>query len=332
MRFRPIGRSGLQASVIAFGGGPIGGGPWGEVSDSQALEAIDVFLSGGVNLIDTAPVYGFGRSEELIGRSLAGRRNNVLIATKCGLVWHDTKGTPFAKKFSGRSVYRHLSKESVRYELEQSLRRLRTEYVDLYQTHWQDSTTPIEETMQALLQLKQEGKIRAIGVSNCSVEELYRYRSIGPIDSAQEKFNMLNRRLSRDVLPACVEHNLAVLAYMPLAEGLLTGKVGPEREFPPEDLRYHRAEFAPQIRARVHAMLQSMHPMAERYGVTLSQLVLAWTLAQTGVTHTLVGVRTKAQARENAKAGGVMLDAEDLEILAGLLRNHGFDGNGVGSG
>jgi methylglyoxal reductase len=316
MKFRALGQSGIQASVVAFGGGPIGGGPWGEVDETQALSALD-----------TAPVYGFGRSAELIGKAIAGRRDKILIASKCGLVWHVDKGVPFPRQFCGQTVYRYLGPESTRQEIEHSLRRLRTDYIDLYQTHWQDSTTPIEATMETLLDLKREGKIRAIGVSNCSVEQLRCYQSIGPVDSAQGKFNMLNRAIERDLSPFCAQRRIAVLAYMPLAEGLLTGKVGTSRQFPVEDLRHDRPEFAPAMRIRVQQMLDEMLPIANSYNISLSQLVIAWTVSQRQITYALVGARSIEQARENAKAGAVVIHASDLQRVEEILIKHGFAGH-----
>jgi methylglyoxal reductase len=327
MRYRSLGQSGIQASVVAFGGGPIGGGPWGEVDESQAVAAIHAFMDEGVNLIDTAPVYGFGTSEERVGKALAGRRDKVLVASKCGLVWHSNRGVPFHKQFCGKTVYRYLGPESIRYEIEQSLRRLGTDYIDLYQTHWQDSTTPISATMETLLDLKREGKIRAIGVSNCTVDQLKQYRGVGAIDSAQEKYNMLDRKAEADLVPFCVQNTIAVLAYTPLAEGLLTGKVGIARAFPAGDLRQNRPQFAPGMRFRVQQMLEEMRPVAQSYNITLSQLAVAWTVSQTGISHALVGVRNLRQARENVRAGTVVLRPVDLRMLDKILTTHGIASN-----
>jgi aryl-alcohol dehydrogenase-like predicted oxidoreductase len=224
-------------------------------------------------------------------------------------------------------VYRYLGPESIRYEIEQSLRRLATDYIDLYQTHWQDSTTPISATMGILLDLKREGKIRAIGVSNCTVDQLRQYQSMGSIDSAQEKYNMLDRKIESDLAPFCRRETVAVLAYTPLAEGLLTGKVGTAREFPVGDLRHDRPQFAPEMRFRVQQMLEEMRPVAESYNITLSQLAIAWTVCQAGISHALVGARNVAQACENAKAGSLVLRAADLEMLEAILTKHNVTAN-----
>ena len=327
MQYRALGQSGIQASVVAFGGGPIGGGPWGDIAESDAIAAVHAFIDEGVNFIDTAPVYGFGASEELVGKAIAGRRDKVFVATKCGLVWHLSKGQPFHKTFSGRTVYRYLGHESIRYEVEQSLKRLRTDYIDLYQTHWQDSSTPIVETMATLLALKKEGKIRAIGVSNCTVEQIGLYRSLGPVDSTQEKYNMLDRKLDSELAPFCARNNIAVLAYMPLAAGLLTGKVGTNREFPVTDLRHSNPQFVPETRMRVQQMLEEMRPLAEQRRLLFSQLAIAWALAQKGITHALVGVKNVRQAQENAKAGAAIFSDADLRLMQNILEKHGMTAN-----
>src|SRR5882724_5273624 len=192
MLYRPLGQSGIQASVIGLGTWAIGGWMWGGTDEAKAIRAIQVSLDAGITLIDTAPAYGLGLSETIVGKAVAGRRDKVVIATKCGLVWHVKRGDPFLDE-KGKAIHRYLGSESIRYEVEQSLKRLNTDYIDLYQTHWQDVTTPIEETMKTLLDLKKQGKIRAIGVSNCAVEQLEAYRKIGPLDSAQEKYSMLDR-------------------------------------------------------------------------------------------------------------------------------------------
>ena len=200
MRHRPLGQSGIEASVVAFGAWAVGGGFWGAADDEASVDAIHKALDAGINFIDTAPVYGLGHSEEIVGRAIKGRRDQVVVATKCGLVWHVQKGT-FMFDETGTPIHRYLGPESIRYEVEQSLRRLQTDYIDLYQTHWQDATTPIEETMATLLQLKQEGKIRAIGVSNATTQQMDEYRAKGQLDSDQEKYSMLDRGLECRATP-----------------------------------------------------------------------------------------------------------------------------------
>ncbi len=314
MEYRPLGASGIEASVVGLGAWAIGGWLWGGADEHKSVEAIQAGIDAGINFIDTAPAYGMGLSESVVGKAVAGRRSQVVIATKCGIVWHTDKGTPFVSQ-NGKMLHRYLGPESIRYELEQSLKHLDTDYIDLYQTHWQDETTPIEETMGTLLDLKREGKIRAIGVSNATVEQIEAYRRVGPVDSGQEKYSMLDRKLENEYLPYALKNNIAVLAYSPLALGLLTGKVGPDREFPADDLRHNNPRFSVESRKRVLAMLDKMRPIADKQGLTLAQLVIAWTLSQPGLTHALVGARNPQQAEENAAAGNGTLSRDELETL-----------------
>jgi aryl-alcohol dehydrogenase-like predicted oxidoreductase len=292
---------------------------WGGTNVQRSVRSIQASLDAGVNFIDTAPAYGLGLSERVVGEAIRGRRDKVILATKCGLVWHTTKGRFFADQ-NGSSIHRYLGAESIRYEVEQSLRRLETDYVDLYLTHWQDPTTAIRETMSTLLDLKKEGKIRAIGVSNCTVDQLRQYRSVGPVDAAQENYSMLHRELEREYLPYCTRNNIAVLAYSPLGNGLLTGKVGPDRIFPEDDLRRHNPMFSRESRVRVREMLDRMEPVAREYSLTEGQLAIAWTLAQPGITHVLVGARDAVQSAENAAAGGVLLAAADAQRVTEMVQ------------
>src|SRR5574337_64540 len=286
MKYRQLGGSGIEASVVGLGAWAIGGWMWGGTDERKSVEAIQSSIDAGINFIDTAPAYGMGLSEIVVGRAITSRREQVVVATKCGIVWHTDKGIPFVSQ-NGRTMRRYLGPESIRYEVEQSLNRLNTDHIDLYQTHWQDQTTPIEETMTTLLDLKREGKIRAIGVSNATVDQIEAYRRVGPVDSGQEKYSMLDRGLEAEYLPYALKNNIAVLAYSPLAFGLLTGKVGPERQFPADDIRHENPRFSEESRKQVLAMLDKMHPIAEKHGLTLAQLVIAWTIAQPGLTHTL---------------------------------------------
>jgi len=331
MRYRPLGQSGLQASTIAVGAWAIGGWMWGGQDEAESIRAIHAALDAGINLIDTAPVYGFGASERIIGRAIAGRREQVLIATKCGLRWDTDKGEPHFRSTeqaidpSGQIVVRrYCAAASIVEEVERSLQRLGTDYIDLLQTHWQDPSTPIEETAAAMLKLKEQGKIRAIGASNATPQQLEIYRQVSGIDTDQEKYSMLFRGAELSQLPYCREHGVAFLAYSPLANGLLTGKIGPERAFPPGDLRATRPLFSQENRRAIAAMLGSFHSVAESHRISLTQLVLAWTLGRPGVTHALVGVRNPKQAQENAAAADVNLSAEDLARIDAAVENVHF--------
>lgn len=298
---------------------------WGGTDTQQSVHSIQASLDAGVNFIDTAPAYGLGLSESIVGEAVRGRRDQVILATKCGLVWHTGKGTFFVEQ-NGTRIHRYLGPESIRFEVEQSLRRLETDYIDLYQTHWQDATTPIEETMDALLDLKKQGKIRAIGVSNCTVEQLRQYRAAGTVDAAQEQYSLLRRELEREYLPYCAENHIAVLAYSPLANGLLTGKVDPDRVFPEDDLRRHNPMFSRELRVHVREMLDGLQPVARKYSFTAGQLAIAWTLAQPGLTHALVGARDRRQAVENAWAGSVLLAAADIRQITEAAQTNALVG------
>ncbi|MCE5199363.1 MAG: aldo/keto reductase [Armatimonadota bacterium] len=321
MQYRSLGSSGIKASVVAVGAWAIGGWPWGGTNEQDAIDAIRTGLDTGCNFIDTAPAYGLGLSEEIVGRAIAGRRRDVVIATKCGLVWHTNKGQ-LAFEESGRSVYRYLGPESIRYEVDQSLKRLGTDYIDLYQTHWQDPTKPIEDTMGTLMDLKSQGKIKAIGVSNASVAQIEEYQDYGPVDTDQELYSMLDRQIEQSNISYCKEKDISVLAYSPLAMGLLTGKIGPDREFPPDDLRYNNPRFSVENRRKVSDMLDEFKSIAVKHNITLAQLVIAWTIAQPGVTHALVGARNRNQAIENTAAGNVTLTQEEISVISNSIRRY----------
>jgi len=314
MRTKPLGQSRIESSVIGLGTWAIGGWFWGPTDEQESIDAIRTAIDEGINLIDTAPAYGLGFAEELVGKAIAGRRNKVVLATKCGLVWNVHKGTYFFDEY-GKSVYRYLGPESIQYEIEQSLKRLGTDYIDLYQTHWPDPTTPIDATMSALLRLKEQGKIRAIGVSNVTLEQIKEYQKLGTVDSDQEKYSMIDRGIEETLVPYCRENNIEILAYSPLAKGLLSGKVGPERVFPPSDLRHNDPQFSLENRKAIMDMLQQFQTIANDHGLTFAQIVIAWTLTQPGITCALIGGRTPKQVRENTRAGDVRLLPDELKII-----------------
>ncbi|HWR54227.1 MAG TPA: aldo/keto reductase [Bryobacteraceae bacterium] len=318
MRTRTLGQSGIEASTVAFGAWAIGGWMWGGAEEQESIRAVEAALDCGMTFIDTAPAYGLGLSEEIVGRAVRGRREKAVIATKCGMVWHTTRGTFFLEQ-DGKPVHRYLGRESVIYECEHSLKRLGTDYIDLYQTHWQDLTTPIEETMSALLQLKQEGKIRAIGVSNATPAQVREYLSFGPVDTDQERYSLIDRKQEPEMIPLCIANNIAFLAYSPLANGLLTGRIGPERTFKEGDLRKGSKRFGQDNLARVTAAFELLKPIYERHTITPGQLVIAATLAQPGVTHALVGARSRAQVEENVKAAEVRLTEQEVAEVVGAF-------------
>lgn len=322
MRTRKLGNSGIEASVVGLGAWVLGGGSvWGtDTDDNESVATIQAALDAGITLIDTAPAYGFGRSEEVVGRAIAGRRASVVLATKCGLWWDDQRGSYFCE-FDGRPIRRSLRPDTITIEVEKSLRRLKTDYIDLYQTHWpaiDPDKTAIEDTVACLMKLKQQGKIRAAGVSNVSPDELARNIAAGDIVSNQFRYSMLYRAPEKDILPACRDNALATLTYMSLEQGLLTGKVGMDRVFTPGDFRNSESWnpwYKLDNRKRILDLLAGFSPLTRKYDCSLAQLVIAWTLAQPGVTHTLAGARRVEQAKENARGGDLILELQDLNIM-----------------
>jgi methylglyoxal reductase len=321
MNTRPLGNSGLRASVVGLGTWVLGGGAiWGtETDDGESIRAIHAALDAGINLIDTAPAYGWGRSEEVVGRALKGRRDKVIVATKCGLWTDDDRGS-FFTEFDGRIMRRSLRPDTIAIEIERSLKRLGVDCIDLYQTHWPSvppDFTPIADTLACLLKLRDAGKIRAIGMCNVSLNQLkenLRFGS-GAVVSNQFRYSMLHRDPERDILPSCAEHRVATLTYMSLEQGLLTGKVGMDRVFKPAEFRSNEAwnPWLPRAnRRRVLDLLASWTDLTRKYNCTLTQLVIAWTVAQPNVTHALVGGRTVKQVEENARGGQLVLESPDV--------------------
>ncbi len=311
---RPIGRSGIEASAIGLGTWAIGGWMWGGTDEERSIRAIQAAIDEGITLIDTAPAYGQGTAESIVGKALKGRRDKVVLATKCGLVWHVQKGNHFFD-YDGVPVHRYLGRDSIVYEVEQSLRRLGTDVIDHYITHWQDPTTPIDETMEALELLKSQGKIRSIGASNTTTDDVKTYASAGQLDAIQEEYSMVKRDLESETLPLCRELGVSVLSYSSLALGLLSGKIGPERTFSGDDHRRDNPRFSTANREKVAQFMMAITPIAEAYGATKAQIVIAWTLQQPGITFSLCGARDESQAIENAKAGRLRLSPADIEAI-----------------
>jgi aryl-alcohol dehydrogenase-like predicted oxidoreductase len=258
-----------------------------------------------------------------VGQAIRGRREGLVIATKCGLRWDCEDGEHYFDSvgFDGKvcRMYRNLRPASIRHECEESLRRLGVDVIDLYQCHWSDPTTPMEDTMDALLTLQKEGKIRAIGVSNFTPDQMRACLAKGALASDQPKYNALERAAESDVLPFCREHAMGVLAYSPIAQGLLTGKVGVDRAFPEGDARRNKPLFKRENRAKVLDMLTKVQPIADGYNATLGQVFIAWLLAQPGVTTALVGARNAKQVEENARAGGLKLNNDEVAVIRGWV-------------
>ncbi|QJX46323.1 aldo/keto reductase [Hymenobacter taeanensis] len=324
MEYIALGNSGLQVSRIAFGSWAAGGWMWGGTEQNDAVGAIHASYDLGVTSIDTAPIYGQGLSEEIVGEAIKSLpRDKVQILTKFGMRWDLAKGD-FAMKTKDNSghdldVYKYAAPESIMKEVEDSLRRLGTDYIDLYQIHWPDKTTPIEDTMAAVQRLVEQGKVRAIGVSNYSVEQMQTAEKVVNLASNQVPYSMVRRDIEQDVVPYCLEHNKAILAYSPMQLGLLTGKIKPSQHFDASDLRATHRLFTPESVTRVNAFLDKLRPMAESKSATLGQLVLRWTLAQPGISVALVGARNAEQAVQNAHALDVQLSPQEIDFISQQL-------------
>jgi aryl-alcohol dehydrogenase-like predicted oxidoreductase len=319
MEYRQLGQSELKVSVVTLGAWAIGGLFWGGTDEQDSIAAIRKSIELGVTTIDTAPIYGCGRSEEIVGKAIAGRRSKVQLLTKFGLRWDDEGGTFYfdIQDADGREykVYRQATRKWVIRECEESLRRLRTDYIDLYQHHWPDPKIPVDETFEAVDRLLRDGKILAAGVCNYSPEQMAAARKIVPLVSDQPPYSMVQRDIEKDILPYCRENGMGVVVYSPLQLGLLSGKVTPEREFPATDIRSRSPYFKPENRKRVLEFLDKIRPIAQAHKATVAQVVINWTTHQPGVTAALVGARNPAQAEENAAADGFRLSPEEISRI-----------------
>ena len=317
MKMIDLGNTGSQVSQIGLGTWAIGGGPaWGgDLATQQCVDTICTAIDCGINLIDTAPGYNFGNSEVMVGRALEKLdRSSVVVETKFGLVW-DRVGTPF-NKVGDRQLYKNLSPESISEEIEASLERLGTDYVDIYMSHWQSLEpyyTPISETMEVLNELKAEGKIRAIGAANVTSEQVMEYLEYGDLDIVQGKYSILDRAVEETLIPLCVEHNVVFQAYSPLEQGLLTGTIG--KDYVPEGARANKKWFQKGNLERVVDMLDSWKPLCEKYHCGIPTLALAWILAQGDFITILSGSTTPDQVRENIGAVQIELSQEDAKWM-----------------
>lgn len=312
---------GLKASAVGLGTWAIGGWMWGGTDDAAAEDAIRAGLDAGITLIDTAPAYGLGHAEEVVGRAIKGRRDQVVIATKCGLVWQSQRG-PYFFSQGGLPVHRDLSPSAIQHEVEASLSRLQTDRIDLYITHWQDPTTPIAETVEVLKSLQAEGKILAFAASNTSPEDLAAYRAAGGISAVQEEYSMLQRRIEATHLPVCLDNGIAVMGYSVLGLGLLSGGITASRVFTGDDQRRDDPRFSPENRARVDRLMATVRKVGDRHAASPSQVVIAWTLARPGLTFALCGARNPEQAVENAAAGRLRLSENDLTDISRAVDQH----------
>ncbi len=324
MEYRKLGNSDLEVSVITFGAWAAGGWMWGSTDRNDAIEAIRASYDVGVTSIDTAPIYGQGTSEEIVGEAVKGLpRHKIQILTKFGLRWDLAQGEihGHSRDNSGRpiDIYKFAGKDSIIYECEQSLKLLGTDYIDLYQIHWPDPTTPIDETFEAVSRLIEQGKVRYAGVCNYNAEQMAEAEKIVPLVSNQVPYSMVNRGIEEETLPYCLVNEKSILAYSPLQRGLLTGKIYPGYKFREGDHRAGLLHFQPEFIERTNALLDNMNPIAKEKGATLGQLVLRWTIERAGITIALVGARNAAQAVQNAKAIDISLSADERDYINGLV-------------
>ncbi|TYP71324.1 aldo/keto reductase [Paenibacillus methanolicus] len=311
MKYRKLGKNGPKISVIGFGSWAIGGGgwasAWGEQDDALSIESVRAALDAGVTFYDTAAVYGLGHSEEVLGKALGSDRPNAVVATKCGLVWDDAG-----------AIARSGAYESILREAEASLRRLGTDYIDLYQMHWPAEDAPQEETMRALEKLAQDGKIRCIGVSNYNIEQLERSLTVAHVDSLQPPYSILRPAVEAQLLPFCQQNGIGVVAYSPLTSGLLSGTYTYETKFSDDDWRSrNKAHTGEGLRQNVDKA-ERLKAIAERHGLTLPQLAVAYVLAHPALTSAIVGVRKPSHITGVLPAADVALDDATLVEIRGI--------------
>jgi len=311
MEYRRLGNSDLKITPIGFGAWALGGSnweaSWGAQDDNDSIAAINRALDLGINWIDTAAVYGLGHSEEVVARALKGRSDKPLIFTKCSLIWG-----------ADRKVHNNLRTASVRQEVEQSLKRLQIDVIDLYQIHWPNPDPEIEEGWQTMADLQKEGKLRYIGVSNFDVNQMRRAMAIAPITSNQPPYSLLERSIEKEILPFCAKHNIGSIVYSPMRSGLLSGKMTRERlaHLDPEDWRNREADFQEPRLSQHLELVEELRGIGQHYGVSPAEVAIAWTLRNPAVAGAIVGARSAAQVDGFIKAMDFRLgdtDAAEIE-------------------
>jgi len=330
MEYRKIGNSDLELSAITFGAWAAGGWMWGGNEETDSIEAIRASYDLGVTSIDTAPIYGMGKSEEIVAKAIKDiPRDKVQLVTKFGLRWDLVKGDFYfaSKNNDGNDIdiYKYSGKESIIEECENSLRRLGTDYIDLYQIHWLDKTTPIQESMEAVDQLIKEGKVRYAGVCNYTLKEFQEAERYLHVLSNQVPYSMLKRGVEAELVPYLIENNKSVLAYSPMERGLLTGKMKPGQQFSEGDHRVNLPHYKEENIRRTNEFLDKIRPLAADKGATLSQLVLRWTVEQPGITIALAGARNAEQSSINAKSMDIKLTAEEVSFITDELNKLKLD-------
>jgi aryl-alcohol dehydrogenase-like predicted oxidoreductase len=297
----------LKVSRVALGTWAMGGWMWGGTDQRESVATIHAALDQGINLIDTAPVYGFGVSEEIVGAALEGIRSRAVIATKTGLEWHDGK------------VYRNATRARIMQEVDDSLRRLRTDYIDIYQVHWPDPLVPVEETAEAMRSLYELGKIRAIGVSNFSVDQMARFRQVAPLHVLQPPYNLFERAIETDVLPYCRANDIATLGYGALCRGLLSGRIRPDTTFDGDDLRRVDPKFQPPRLAQYLQAVRQLDEFAQRrFHRRVIHLAVRWMLDQ-GISVALWGGRHPDQIEAALDVAGWSLTDAERELIEHIV-------------
>jgi len=320
MEYRKLGNSELELSSITYGAFAIGGTMWGGTEKKESIDSIRASIDLGVTTIDTAPFYGFGLSEKMIGEAIKNLdRSKVQLLTKFGLVWDGSNNGKgdffFDADDNGKKVpiYKYSSKENVIKEIEDSLKRLQTDYIDLLQIHWPDVTTPISETMEAVEKLIQQGKIKAFGVSNYNIAQIQEAQKTVHIASNQVAYSMLNRTIETDLIPFTVSENMGIIAYSPMERGLLTGKYFTDSKLKENDHR--NGYFGKFDLQKVKTLIEELSSLANDKHISISQLVLRWTTLQKGISIVLAGARNAEQAISNAKAMDFDLSVSELEFI-----------------
>ena len=320
MELKRLGKSDVKVTPMAFGAWAIGGWMWGGAEEKEAIKAIQAAYDAGITTIDTAPVYGFGRSEELVGKAMEGKpRHQYQILTKFGMNWMTEEGEYFFDTVdnAGRpsKMYKWASRQKIMQECEDSLRRLKTDYIDLYQIHWPDNTTPISETFEAVQRLIEQGKVRAAGVCNYSEEQVEEALNTIQLASNQIPYSLINRDIEKNLIPQAIEKGLSIIPYSPLQRGLLTGKIKPGHRFGDGDTREGNRFYTDENIRRTNALLEQLKPIADKYNATLAQLVINWTMNRPAVGCVLVGARNEQQVRDNVGALKFTLSPEDLKHI-----------------
>lgn len=313
MKTRKLGKNGPELTVIGFGAWAIGGPwiyGWGKVDDQESIKAIHRTLDLGVNWVDTAAAYGFGHSEIVVGKALKGIRQNVFVATKCGLV-PDGKG----------DAVRNSRPESIMKEIDASLQRLQTDHVDLYQIHWPDDSVPIEDSWETMVRIRDEGKARYIGVSNYDVAMMKRCSSLAPPLSLQPPYSMLTRDAEREIFPFCVKQGIGAIVYSPMQSGLLTGRFDLSR-VAQDDWRRKYFWFQEPNLSKALALVEELRPIARTRGQTVGQLAVQWVLHSPAVTAAIVGARSATQVEENVRAGEKELSDEEYLEVTKIVERH----------